>query len=78
MVGRLLAVPSRRAQIFGGGTLPVVLYAKSLGADISYCFGSAVKTRNSRVRTGGKRLDCETCGPPIDICAQGLCGQEKH
>ena len=30
--------------------------AKSLGADISYCFGSAVKTRNSRVRTGGKRL----------------------
>ena len=45
-----------RNQEFAGGNLPVLLTAKSLGADISYCFGSAVKTRNSRVRTGGKRL----------------------
>lgn len=38
---------SLRTQEFAGGHLPVLLTAKSLGADISYCFGSAVKTRNS-------------------------------
>ena len=41
---------------FSGGPLPVVLKAKSLGADISCCYGISAKTRNTRVRSGGLRL----------------------
>ena len=41
---------------FREAPLPVVLSAKSLGADISYCLGVAAKTRNGRVRSGGLRL----------------------
>ena len=41
---------------FREAPLPVVLSAKSLGADISYCLGVAAKARNGRVRSGGLRL----------------------
>ena len=41
---------------FDGRPLPVVLTAKCLGADISYCRKVAASTRNKRVRAGGLRL----------------------
>lgn len=41
---------------FDNRTLPVVLSAKCLGADIAYSYRTAATTRNKRVRAGGVRL----------------------